>query len=51
MKNKNVILYTRVSTKEQADTGYSLIYQKQQLERYCGFKNYNILKYYEQNNI
>jgi len=48
MKNKNVILYTRVSTKEQADTGYSLIYQKQQLERYCGFKNYNILKYYEE---
>ncbi len=48
MKNKNVILYTRVSTKEQADTGYSLIFQKEQLEKYCGFKNYNILKHYEE---
>lgn len=48
MKNKNVILYTRVSTKEQADTGYSLTFQKEQLEKYCGFKNYNILKHFEE---
>lgn len=48
MKNKNVIIYTRVSTKEQADTGYSLIFQKEQLEKYCGFKNYNIIKHYEE---
>nr|WP_297165495.1 recombinase family protein [uncultured Dysgonomonas sp.] len=48
MKNKNVILYTRVSTKEQADTGYSLIFQKEQLEKYCGFKNYNNVKHFEE---
>lgn len=48
MKNKNVIIYTRVSTKEQADTGYSLIFQKEQLEKYCGFKNYNNVKHFEE---
>lgn len=43
---KRAILYTRVSTDEQADRGYSLGVQKEQLEKYCESKNIEILKHY-----
>lgn len=44
----NVIIYTRVSTDEQADKGYSLRHQKQVLELYCGQKDWHILKHFEE---
>ncbi len=40
----NVIIYSRVSTDEQAQHGYSLDYQEETLRRYCEFKNYNIVR-------
>lgn len=43
---KTAVLYTRVSTDEQADKGYSLGVQKEQLEKYCESKNIEILKHY-----
>jgi len=43
---KNVIIYTRVSTDEQADKGFSLLHQKDVLEKYCALKGYNIVKHY-----
>ena len=41
---KNVIIYTRVSTDEQAEKGYSLASQKEKLEKYCNAKGINILE-------
>ena len=43
---KRAILYTRVSTDEQADRGYSLGVQREQLEKYCEAKNIEIIKTY-----
>ena len=40
---KNVILYTRVSTDEQADKGFSLRDQEQKLLNYCNINNLNVL--------
>ena len=40
---KNVIIYGRVSTDEQALTGYSLPDQFEKLEKYCAHKGYNIV--------
>ena len=40
---KNVILYVRVSTDEQAGRGYSLRDQEQKLLNYCQNNNYNVL--------
>ena len=40
---KNSVTYTRVSTDEQARSGYSLKYQTEILNRYCENKNINIL--------
>lgn len=45
---KNVIIYTRVSTSEQKQHGYSLRYQKEQLENYCSQKEYRIIAHYEE---
>ena len=45
---KNVILYTRVSTDDQADRGFSLPFQKDVLERYSNVRGYNVLKHYEE---
>ena len=39
----NVLLYTRVSSDEQA-LGFSLNHQKEALEKYCAIKGYNVLK-------
>ena len=44
---KNVIIYTRVSTDEQADKGFSLLHQKDVLEKVCAIKGYNIIKHYQ----
>ena len=46
MKKINVITYSRVSTDEQADNGFSLNHQEEMLRKYCGIKNYNILKHF-----
>lgn len=46
MKNINVITYGRVSTDEQADHGFSLNHQEEMLRKYCGIKDYNIVKHY-----
>ncbi|WP_425593789.1 recombinase family protein [Marinifilum flexuosum] len=41
-------MYTRVSTDEQAERGYSLKNQKQTIERYAFSKNIEIIKHYEE---
>ncbi len=40
-------LYLRVSTEDQAREGFSLPEQKERLEMFCKFKNYEIIDYYE----
>ena len=40
-------LYMRVSTDDQAKEGFSLPEQKERLEAFCEFKNYEIIDYYE----
>ena len=45
---KKAILYIRVSTDEQAETGFSLRHQKGQLENYCKNKNIEVLKMFEE---
>ncbi|MCW3162641.1 recombinase family protein [Chryseobacterium oryctis] len=44
---KNVVIYTRVSTDEQAEKGFSLRLQKEQLENYCHQKGYRILQHFQ----
>lgn len=44
----NAIIYTRVSTDEQADRGYSLRHQKDILEKYCSIKDIDIVAHYEE---
>ncbi|WP_089765187.1 recombinase family protein [Chitinophaga terrae (ex Kim and Jung 2007)] len=41
---KNVIIYTRVSTDEQARSGYSLNHQELAIKTYCNLKGYNIVQ-------
>ena len=45
---KNVILYVRVSTDEQAGRGYSLRDQEQKLLNYCQNNNYNVLQIFRE---
>ena len=45
---KNVILYVRVSTDEQADKGYSLRDQEAKLLQYCKELNYNVIDIYRE---
>ncbi len=45
---KNAIIYTRVSTDEQADKGFSLPYQKETLKRFCEIKKYNVIKHFQE---
>jgi site-specific DNA recombinase len=40
---KKVILYIRVSTDEQADTGYSQRSQQEMLTRYCQLQNFTVV--------
>ena len=48
MKNTNAIIYTRVSTDEQAIKGYSIESQKAAAEAYCKVKNYKLLSVYSE---
>ncbi len=45
---KNVIIYTRVSTENQKEKGFSLRHQKEQLENYCHQNGYTILCHFEE---
>ena len=45
---KRAVLYTRVSTDEQAEKGFSLRFQQQQLEHYCTQKGYTIVQHFEE---
>lgn len=45
---ENVIIYTRVSTTEQKENGYSLRHQKEQLENYCNQKGLRIVAHFEE---
>ena len=44
---KNVILYVRVSTDEQADKGFSLRDQEEKLLKYCNDHHLTITRYLE----
>ena len=44
----NAIIYTRVSTDEQANKGYSLPHQKNVLELYCQHKGITILQHFKE---
>ena len=46
-EKKKCGLYMRVSTEDQAREGFSLPEQKERLEAFCKFKNYEIVDYYE----
>ena len=45
---KNVILYVRVSTDEQADRGYSLRDQEAKLIQYCKERDYRVIDTYRE---
>ena len=40
-------VYVRVSTEDQARERFSLLEQKERLEAYCKFNDYNIVEYYK----
>ena len=44
---KRAIIYTRVSTDEQADKGYSLGYQEERLKKYCDINNIAVVAHYQ----
>ncbi len=44
----DVIIYSRVSTDEQADKGYSLRSQEEKMQTFCKFLNYNIVKHFQE---
>ena len=46
-KKKICGLYMRVSTDDQVREGFSLSEQKERLEIFCKFKDYEIKEYYE----
>lgn len=43
----NAIIYSRVSTDEQAEKGFSLRHQKQVLQTYCGLNKIRVVKHFE----
>lgn len=45
---KKALLYTRVSTSEQADRGYSLRDQAARLQQYCKFKGVEVAQHFEE---
>ena len=47
MEMSRAIIYTRVSTDEQANSGYSLQHQKALLEKYCQVQNIEIVKHFQ----
>ncbi|NOS57408.1 MAG: recombinase family protein [Cyclobacteriaceae bacterium] len=48
MKAKTAIIYTRVSSDEQAREGYSLQYQEEQLRKYCTHRDITIIAHYKE---
>lgn len=48
MKMKRAIIYTRVSSDEQAEKGYSLQYQEEQLRKYCTNRDISIVAHYRE---
>ena len=46
-EKKKCGLYMRVSTEDQAREGFSLPEQKERLEAFCKFKDYEIIDYYQ----
>ncbi len=44
---EGVVIYTRVSTDEQAKHGFSLAHQRTVLKKYCEIMNLNILEHFE----
>ena len=44
----NALIYTRVSTEEQAAKGYSLPHQKNVLELHCSHRGINILRHFKE---
>ena len=45
---KRAIIYTRVSTDEQAQKGYSLPHQEAMLRRHCEIHNIEVVKHYQE---
>lgn len=48
MKGKRAIIYTRVSSDEQAEKGFSLPYQEEQLRKYCASRELIIIAHYRE---
>ncbi|WP_074223085.1 recombinase family protein [Algoriphagus halophilus] len=44
----NVISYSRVSTDEQAEKGFSLSHQEEAIKRYCHQKGYNLIQSFKE---
>ncbi|MBP9792625.1 MAG: recombinase family protein [Flavobacterium sp.] len=44
---KNVVIYTRVNTEEQVDTGFRPRHQEEALRRYCELKGYNVISHFQ----
>ena len=45
--SKRAIIYTRVSTDDQADRGYSLAYQEERLRKYCEVNDIAVVEHYQ----
>ncbi len=45
---RRAIIYTRVSTDDQADRGYSLPYQEERLRKYCEANNLTVVAHYQE---
>lgn len=45
---KNVLIYLRVSTDEQAEKGYSLQSQEEKLLNYCNKNGYEVLNVFKE---
>ncbi|WP_081907315.1 recombinase family protein [Flavobacterium gilvum] len=43
----NVVIYTRVSTDEQAQLGFSLRHQEESLRKYCEIKGYKVSNHFQ----
>jgi len=44
---KNVVIYTRVNSKEQVNTGFRLRYQEEALRKYCEIKGYKVVNHFQ----
>lgn len=44
---KNAVIYTRVSTDEQAEKGFSLRYQQEKLRKYCETQSIDIVAHFQ----